>query len=77
MDGHRLVGSTNGNIFVMDYDATNKQTLLPTLLQDGGNFDRDYKHLIIVAPSADSGQFILQSIDMRAGSDAPKNTLSN
>jgi hypothetical protein len=77
MDGHRLVGSTKGSVFVMDYDSINKQTLLSTLLPDGGDFDRDYKHLITVAPSSSADQVLLQSIDMRAGSDSPKNTLQN
>ena len=77
MDGHRLVGTSKNTIFIMDYDATNKQVLLPTVLSDGGNFDRDYKHLITIILSTSKGKVILQSIDMRAGSDLPKNTLSN
>jgi hypothetical protein len=77
MDGHRLVGSSKGIIFVMDYDSINKQILLPTLLSYGGDFDHDYKHLITVTSSSSSYKVILQSIDLRAGSDLPKNTLQN
>jgi hypothetical protein len=77
MDGHRLVGSSQGKIFIMDYDSVNQQTLSPTLLPDGGYFDRDYNHLITVAPSSSPGKTILQSIDLRAGSELPKNTLQN
>jgi hypothetical protein len=77
MDGHRLIGSTNGKIFIMDYDSINRQTLSSTLLPNGGDFDRDYNHLITFVPSSSPSQIILQSIDLRAGSDLPKNTLQN
>lgn len=77
MDGHRLIGSSQGTVFVMDYDSTNQQLLLPTLLATGGDFDRDYHHLFTFTPTTSGASISLQSTDMRAGSDAPKNTLQN
>lgn len=77
MDGYHLIGSSQGTILAMDYDSTNQQLLLPTLLATGGYFDHSYHHLFTFAPIAGDSSVSLQSIDMRAGSDMPKNTLSN
>jgi len=52
MDGHRLVGSSQGKIFIMDYDSVNQQILSSTLLPDGGDFDRDYNHLLLLRHQA-------------------------
>lgn len=70
MDGHLFIGSSGGTIFVSDYDGTNRQQLLPTMLPSGGFFDKDYNHLLTMAASED--KVVLQSIDMRAGQDLPK-----
>lgn len=72
MDGHRLIGASGGSVFVMDYDATNRQTLVPTISPDGGFFDRDYNHLFTLEPVSGSVSVDLQSVDMRAGVDLPK-----
>jgi hypothetical protein len=72
MDGHRFVGESDGKIFVMDYDGTNRQLLTTTSYNPGGLFSADYHHLLTIAPASDGGSVILQDVDMRAGSDLPK-----
>jgi hypothetical protein len=73
MDGHRLIGESNGNVFVMDYDAINQQSLVPTSTPLGGFFSRDYNKMFTLAPATNGNSGItLQSVDMRAGSDLPK-----
>jgi len=71
MDGHRFLGQSGGNVFVMDYDGINAQSLTPTLLSRGGFFSQDYRHLLTVTNSSD-GSFIVQDVDMRAGTDLPR-----
>jgi hypothetical protein len=71
MDGHRLIGASQGQVFVSDYDSTNQNLLITTNNPDGGFFDRDYKYLFVTAGAAD-GSVILQKVDMRAGADLPK-----
>lgn len=70
MDGHRLIGITNGLVFVTDYDATNQQTLVPTNYSRGGYFDTNYEQLFTTNVTNDG--VILQSVDMRAGVDLPR-----
>lgn len=72
MDGHRYIGQSNGKVFVMDFDGTNKQLLTATAEPDGGLFSRDYNDLLTVSPSSDGSSFVLQDTDMRAGTDLPK-----
>ena len=71
MDGHRWLSVAGGNVFVMDYDNINQQSLVPTSLPSGGFFSRDYNQLFTTVPVA-GGSFSLQVTDMRAGSDLPK-----
>jgi hypothetical protein len=73
MDGHRLIGSSGGNVFVMDFDATNKQSLVPTSIPLGGYFSRDYNQMYTLAPVAGASTTSLERVDMRAGVDLPKN----
>lgn len=73
MDGHRYIGTSNGKVFVMDYDGTNKQLVTDTAEPTGGLFSRDYNHLLVLAPNQDGSSFNLQDVDMRAGKDLPKN----
>lgn len=72
MDGHRWIGQSAGNVFVVDYDNNNPQILTPTLLDKGGYFSPDYNQLITIAADQ-SGNAVLQRVDMRAGTDLPKN----
>jgi hypothetical protein len=72
MDGHRLIGSSNGNIFIMDYDSTNKQTLVPTSTNLGGFFSRDYNQMYTLAPVVGATTTSFERVDMRAGTDLPK-----
>jgi hypothetical protein len=72
MDGHRFLGQSDGSAFVMDYDGINKQSLTPSSLTGGGFFSQDYHHLLTVVTSSGS-PFVLQDVDMRAGTDLPKN----
>jgi hypothetical protein len=71
MDGHRLIGNSGSNIVVTDYDSTNQQTLVPTLLSSStGLFSRDYNQFFTLA-TGDTG-FSFERVDMRAGTDLPK-----
>jgi hypothetical protein len=72
MDGHRYFGKSDGQVFVMDYDSTNRQLLTPTAESFGGMFSRDYKHILVIAPVTHSTTLVLQDVDMRAGTDLPK-----
>jgi PEGA domain len=71
MDGHRLIGSADGHIFVMDYDSTNQQQPAVTSLEKGGLFDGDYKHMFTTSAVEGTG-VVLQDVDLRAGTDLPK-----
>jgi hypothetical protein len=72
MDGHRLLGESNGSVFVMDYDSANQQTLVPTTTALGGFFSRDYNQMYTLAPVSGSAAISLERVDMRAGTDLPK-----
>jgi len=74
MDGHRLIGDSNGQVYVMDYDGTNRQSLTPTDFSLGGFFSADYNHLLTSAPNTDSTAVVLENVDMRAGPDLPAST---
>lgn len=71
MDGHRLIGNSNGSVVVMDYNSTNQQTLVPTTLAKGGYFSRDYNQFYTLVPVAGNDSVNLVRIDMRAGDDLP------
>ncbi|HET9721436.1 MAG TPA: PEGA domain-containing protein [Candidatus Saccharimonadales bacterium] len=71
MDGHRYIGQSNGQVFVMDYDGTNQQSINPTVMPVGALFSADYNHMLTIAKSPD-GKLVLEDIDMRAGADLPK-----
>jgi len=70
MDGHRLIGESAGQVFVMDYDATNQQSLVGTIEPSGGLFSHDYNHLLTFDQK--DGATELMNVDMRAGTDLPK-----
>ncbi len=72
MDGHRLIGQSDGKVFVMDYDGTNKQSLGATTQLTGALFSRDYKHMLTTSVASNGTSIALQDIDMRAGVDLPK-----
>ncbi|HET7529041.1 MAG TPA: PEGA domain-containing protein [Candidatus Saccharimonadales bacterium] len=73
MDGHRLIAESAGQVLVMDYDGTNSQLVTATNLPAGGFFNSDYHHLLTTVGDAKKAGVILQDVDMRAGSDLPKN----
>jgi hypothetical protein len=72
MDGHRLIGRSQGSVFITDFDGTNRQVIAPTTLATGGFFSRDYKHLLTTASNTADTSISLQNIDLRAGVDLPK-----
>lgn len=72
MDGHRFIGASQGKVFVMDYDSTNQQLLVPTVTALGGFFNRDYNQMYTLAPKDENGSVSLERVDMRAGADLPK-----
>lgn len=69
MDGHRLIGASNGAIFITDHDSANQQTLTPTNFTGGGFFNTNYERLFTT--TATKTGVVLQVIDMRAGADLP------
>jgi len=73
MDGHRYIGDSDGKVFVMDYDGTNKQIITDTSEPGGALFSRNYNHMLVVAPAANGSSYSLLDVDMRAGKDLPKN----
>lgn len=70
MDGHRLVGLSGGSVIVMDADSNNQQTLVPASSAENTFFDKNYNQMLVLAPS-DTG-VVLQRVDLRAGTDLPK-----
>ncbi len=72
MDGHRWIGQTQGNAVVIDYDGTNQQLLVPSILPAGGFFDRDYKQMLLLSGTNDGPVVSLQKVPLRAGADLPK-----
>jgi hypothetical protein len=74
MDGHRLMGESNGSFFVTDYDGTNQQLLVPTDEADGGHFSANYNQLFTLEPVAGSASVELDNVDMLAGADLPKSS---
>ncbi len=73
MDGHRWIGQSGNEVFVEDYDNTNQQLVTPTALTQGSYFSQNFQQMITIAPSADGGAMVLERVDMRAGTDLPKN----
>lgn len=71
MDGHRLIGESDGKVYVTDYDSTNQQPLVPTTDPSGALFSSDYNHMITLQAKSD-GTLNLVNVDMRAGNDLPK-----
>jgi hypothetical protein len=72
MDGHRLIGNSNGSVFVMDYDSSNQQTLVPSNSNLGGYFSRNYNQMYTLTPATGSTNVTFERVDMRAGVDLPK-----
>jgi len=72
MDGDRYIGESSGAILVMDYDGSNPQRLGSTNLPVGGYFSGNYNHLLTLVPDSKNSGVILQDVDMRAGTDLPK-----
>jgi hypothetical protein len=52
MDGHRLMVSKDGKMVVFDFDGTNMQTLSGLDALHVPAFDKDYKAVFTVTPSA-------------------------
>ena len=55
MDGHRLMGSTEGKVLIIDFDGTNQQTLNPIVAGTQPMFDDNFEQLNTLAP-ATAGQ---------------------
>jgi hypothetical protein len=72
MDGHRWIGQTGNSVYVEDYDNTNSVLVTPTAYNQGGYFSSDYNQMITLVQNP-AGQIVLERVDMRAGSDLPKN----
>jgi hypothetical protein len=72
MDGHRFIGESEGKVFVMDYDGTNRQLLTATNLPAGALFNANFRHMLTTVPATDGSSVIFQDVDMRAGADLPK-----
>lgn len=72
LDGHHFIGQSGGAMFVMDYDSTNQQVLTPTNTAEGGYLDKSSTFLLSPAQVTGSSSVALQSTDLRAGVDVPK-----
>jgi PEGA domain len=70
MDGHRFIGASGGSVLAMDYDKTNARALVPTVLPEGGFFDREYQQMFTVSTATGGGANLVR-VDMRAGKDLP------
>ncbi len=71
MDGHRLIGTTKGTIFVTDYDSINQQMLAASAYPIGGYFDQPYQRMFTFQKKSGGG-ITLVNISLLAGVDAPK-----
>lgn len=45
MDGHRYIYSFEGQSYIVDFDGSNEETLVTSLLDSGPFFDRDYDNV--------------------------------
>lgn len=72
LDSYRWTAQSQGSVLVMDYDSTNLQTLSPTVWDQGAVLDKNSNYLITLAQVDETSSVALQSIDLRAGVDAPK-----
>ena len=70
MDGHHLIGLSNGSVLAMDYDATNQQLLIPAISSEAIFFDKDYNQMFSLVVG--NGTVTLQRTDLRAGVDLPR-----
>jgi PEGA domain len=71
MDGHRLIGQSAGNVYVIDFDNNNPQSVTPTIYPQGAYFNRNYQQMMTLADSPNGP--VLERVDMRAGADLPAN----
>lgn len=71
MDGYRLIGNIDNQVFVMDFDAQNQHKLLATA-SGVVEFDGTYNHMYSFGLPAANGAVSLQLTDLRAGADVPK-----
>jgi hypothetical protein len=68
MDGDRLLLNSDGKTNVVDYDGTNQQVLVPNKAGTVPMFDREYKLMYTVAPSATAaGGFDLSRYNLVVG----------
>lgn len=70
MDGHRMIGTTNGQVFITDYDSTNPVFLTPSAYLPGGFFNPRFEQFYTIVNTA--GGAALHRVDMRAGADLPR-----
>lgn len=61
MDGHRLMGVTDGKVLIIDFDGTNQQTLSPIVVGTQPMFDDNFEQLNTLAP-AESGQTLTNTL---------------
>lgn len=71
LDEAHLIGQANGQLMVIDYDSLNSVTPAASAEAGGGYISRDLHHLLSIAADQ-SGGYQLVNIDMRAGTDLPK-----
>lgn len=71
MDGHRFIGQSGDSTYIMDYDGINQVLFTPTVFQKGGFFSQDYRQMVTLAQSPGAGTFVLERVDLRAGTDLP------
>ena len=65
MDGHRLVVNKEQKVNVFDFDGTNLQQLSATNDAAPAVFDKDYKAMFTVAPSAAAGTVSIDRTELK------------
>ncbi len=73
MDNYHILGNQADNIMIIDFDGLNQQLMGATVINQGGFFSKDYKHLLTFRATGD-GHYDLVNLDLRAGTDLPKSS---
>ncbi|HET9850763.1 MAG TPA: PEGA domain-containing protein [Candidatus Saccharimonadales bacterium] len=73
MDGDRWIGQSGTSVFVFDYDYANPQMVTPSVYSGPAFFSANYQQMITFTAVPNSSGVTLERVDMRAGTDLPKN----
>lgn len=71
LDSYHWVSDYRSNLTIMDFDATNLHSLIPTIWNKVAVLDKNSNHLITFAQASDDSSVSLRTVDLRVV-DAPK-----